>query len=190
MQEDERRRKSIIEIREARSVYRNKWGTLFDDCVEFPDGSEGTYLRFVWASPYSVAVLPITAQGDLIFVDIFRHASRKWHCEVPKGFGAADAKPVDAAGRELAEETGYSSSKWQSYGTVWTDPGFNAAECHLFIARGCEISRSPAPEHSEVISGVRIFSPARAAAGLAAGFFDDALTTCLVQRFLIESAAG
>ncbi len=179
----------IIEILEARQVYRNRWGMLFDDNVRFPDRTPGTYLRFVWEAPYSVAVLPVTAAGGLVFVNVFRHASRRWHREVPKGFGAADLTPVQAAAGELKEETGFFSDAWQNWGTLWTDPGFNAGKCHLFVARNCEKAFEPTPEYSEVIAGAETLTPDEAAAGLGEGLFDDALTVCLVQRFLLERVA-
>ena len=47
-------------------------------------------------------------------------------------------EPLDAAKRELLEETGYSGGKWTNIMTIMPNPGLMTNRCHCFLATGVE----------------------------------------------------
>ena len=68
------------------------------------DGGETSYTYL--AAPRAVFVVPVTTDGELVFVRQYRHPVRDWTLEVPAGTVEDGESPLDAARRELAEEAG------------------------------------------------------------------------------------
>ena len=85
--------KGEIEIIEENKVFENRFCEFFDDKVKFPSGVNGSYLRLAMKGKYSVAVLPITTEGEMVFIKAFRHSARGWGYEVPKGYGSETEAP-------------------------------------------------------------------------------------------------
>jgi 8-oxo-dGTP pyrophosphatase MutT (NUDIX family) len=61
--------------------------------------------------------------------------------------------PADAAARELAEETGYTSTRWEQIGRVNPNPAIMTNHLYTFLARDAVQTSQPRPEGSEVIEG-------------------------------------
>ncbi|HEX8322057.1 NUDIX hydrolase [Longimicrobium sp.] len=174
-----------IRIIQERLVYESRYGRLYDDFVEFlPQGATGTYLRWEWEAPYSIAVLPILLTGEIILVESFRHSARGTVLEVPKGFGRTGTAPVQIAHEELAEEVGLQSTEIRSAGMIYTDPAFAYAPFHLFVAQGCSGTQAR-PEESEVIVRSMKYALSEVPGLLAAGTVNDAVTVLLLQQYLL-----
>lgn len=177
-----------IRIVQERLVYDCRYGRLYDDHVEFlPQGAVGTYLRWEWEAPYSVAVLPILDTGEIILVESFRHSARRTVIEVPKGFGRIGTAPVEIAHEELAEEVGLQSSDIRAAGKVFTDPAFAYAPFHLFVAEACSVTQAR-PEASEVIVRPMKYAMSEIPGLLASGTVDDAVTVLLLQQYLLRGS--
>lgn len=73
-----------IEITAENKVYENRFCEFFDDYVIFPSGANGKFLRLRMKGCYSVAVLPITKEGEMVFIKTFRHSARGWGLRFPK----------------------------------------------------------------------------------------------------------
>lgn len=159
MHQDEPAPLSEIRIAEERIVYENSYGRLYDDEVVFePQGVPGTYVRWQWRAPYSVAVLPVIGRRHALLVEVYRHSARAVSAEAVMGFGDAELDPGAVAGKELAEELGLVvPGELQPTGVVHPDPAFAAHPHHCFIAWLDDVGGdvNPAPEPSEVIVGVR-----------------------------------
>jgi hypothetical protein len=57
-----------IEIIKEVKVYENRFCDFYNDEVLFPSGSSGNFLRLAMKGKYSVAVLPITKDGKMVFI--------------------------------------------------------------------------------------------------------------------------
>ncbi len=82
-----------------------------------------------------INVIPVTKEGNLVFIRQFRHGIRDVTLEIPGGaIDARDASPRAAAERELREETGYEASRWEYLGFVTPNPALQDNRCHTFLA--------------------------------------------------------
>jgi ADP-ribose pyrophosphatase len=115
-------------------VYRDQYLLILRDAVRFPDGSLGTYIRLVNQYPgvLGVAVLPVY-QGQILLVRHFRHATRLWHLEIPRGFGQELSAEEDAY-REVLEEIGGQIVHLVSLGHVYPNTGMTSERVALFYA--------------------------------------------------------
>ncbi len=105
---------------------------LFRDEILLPNGNKG--VREVIRHPGAVCVLPITADGDVIFVNQFRYALNKVTLEVPAGKLEKGEDPTEAALRELSEETGITAKKIVSLGALYTTPALIDEIIYMYIA--------------------------------------------------------
>ncbi len=87
----------------------DQWFYVIRDLVEFPDGRIGGYLRIINRKSLEggTNVVIMTIQGQYTFLlKHFRHESRKWYMEFPRGFGEPGLSPTQSAKTELFEEMG------------------------------------------------------------------------------------
>ncbi|HEU4424804.1 MAG TPA: NUDIX hydrolase [Pilimelia sp.] len=103
-------------------VYEDQYFLLVRDAVRFRTGRRGGYVRFVGTDPgANVAVVPLVSDGRMVLVRHFRHGTRQWHWEIPRGFSEPGAAAVSTARRELAEEVGLRVDTVRLLGRVCTD---------------------------------------------------------------------
>ncbi|MHA1648044.1 MAG: NUDIX hydrolase, partial [Promethearchaeota archaeon] len=55
--------------------------------------------------------------------------------EIPGGCIESGEKPLQAAKRELEEETGYQSKSWKQIGVVDANPAIQSNKCYTFLAK-------------------------------------------------------
>lgn len=114
-----------------------------------------TAQREVVVHPGAVGILAQTAARDVVLVRQYRHAVGKLLLEIPAGGLEPGESPQVAAGRELAEETGYIAGRIEHVSTFYTTPGFTNEALHLF--RALDLKSGPAqPDEDEVIEVVTL----------------------------------
>ena len=102
-----------------------------------------------------VNVIPITAQGEVVFIEHYRHGTDEVSLEVPGGMmDPEDASPRVAAAREMLEETGYDASELIELGMVHPNPALQPNRCFTYLAKDAFRAAPPRPEDTEDISVV------------------------------------
>ena len=94
--------------------------------------------------PVWVHVIPFTAKAagmELLVVEQFRHGIDGASLEVPGGVGNPGESPLEAAKRELLEETGHASDNWTDLGFCTPNPAIQDNRCHFFLALECRQER-------------------------------------------------
>jgi ADP-ribose pyrophosphatase len=146
------------------------------DAVYFPNKIPGTYDRLVWKSELNqgrvgVAILPVLESGKLLLNLNYRHATRSWELELPRGRIDAAETLEEAALREMKEETGYVASSVVFLGDMAPDSGVLSSIIPVFLGRVVE-KESANPEYSEAILGTFAFSKEEIKQGLCQGFLE------------------
>lgn len=88
--------------------------------------------------PDWVNVVALTADGQLVLVEQWRHGTGAVTLEIPGGMIDPGESPVDAARRELLEETGYAAKTLTFLGRVEPNPAIQSNRCTTFLALDCE----------------------------------------------------
>ncbi|MNJ50363.1 ADP-ribose pyrophosphatase [compost metagenome] len=99
--------------------------------MQLPDGTQGK--REIVKHPGAVAVLAIH-KGRLLLVDQYRQAMGRCELEIPAGKLEQGEDPLEAARRELEEETGYRCGQLTLLHSFYTSPGFADEIIHLYWA--------------------------------------------------------
>lgn len=105
------------------------------DKILLPDGN--TSYREFCLHKGAVAVIPITANNEAILVRQFRYAHHREFLEIPAGkLDFIGEIPLDAAKRELKEETGATAEKYTHLGVLDTTPALIDEKIHMYMAEG------------------------------------------------------
>ena len=132
----------------SRTVYRNPWLTLREDTVIRPDGAEGIY-SVVEIRP-SCGVVAIDDDNQIALVGQWRYVHNRYSLEIPTGGSEQDETPLDAAKRELLEETGLTAGDWTAIGSIDNSNGATTDVAHLFLARNLSAG-PPVPQGDEQV---------------------------------------
>lgn len=92
-------------------------------------------LHFVGRPPI-VLIIPFNRVGRLSLIRSVRTGFEKPLLEFPAGRCEPGERPVDAAARELLEETGIVADSMTSVGTILTAPHFSDEVAHVFSCLG------------------------------------------------------
>jgi ADP-ribose pyrophosphatase len=146
------------------------------DAVRFADGSYGLYNRLIFLS--GVAILPVL-DDKVALLHRFRHGTRGWHLEAPRGSRSGVGTLMDEAQRELLEEIGSSGSELVDLGELHSTTGCLDEAHQLFLAR---IDAVGAPDKHEAIESIKVLPIREVERLIAEGHITDAPTLGLFLR--------
>jgi ADP-ribose diphosphatase len=146
------------------------------DAVRFADGTYGLYNRLM--VPSGAAILPVF--GDTIaLLHRFRHGTRMWHIEAPRGSFSGVGTRRDEAERELFEEIGARPIELIELGELHSTTGCLDEEHQLYLAR---IDALGTADRHEAIESIKVLPIAVVERMIADGEITDGPTLALFLR--------
>ncbi|MBL7164534.1 MAG: NUDIX hydrolase [Anaerolineales bacterium] len=124
------------------------------DLVQFPDGNIRGYIRLINRADIEggqgVAVLPYMG-GEFLLLHQYRHATRSWHLEIPRGFGEPGVDPINQAIAEIWEEVKGELDELTDLGELHANSGMESCSTKIYYAK---LRAVGSPEQSEGIRNV------------------------------------
>jgi 8-oxo-dGTP pyrophosphatase MutT (NUDIX family) len=170
----------------SRRVYENPWISVREDSVIRPDGEPGIY-GVVHYKNTAVGVLPV--EDDHVYlVGQYRYPLERYSWEIPEGGCPEDEEPLEAARRELKEETGLEARSWSRLGEAFLSNSV-ADECAVWFLATDLVPGESQNEGTEVIGVRRV--PLREAVAMAMdGRITDALSILALTTYALEKSGS
>lgn len=168
-------------ILESEYIIKRPWLTARRDKLELPDGRVIDEY-YVLEYPDWVNVIAITKEGQFVMERQYRHASGIYSTELPCGVMEEGEEPLEAAKRELLEETGYSGGNWSKLMTLSPNPGSMTNSAHCFLAVGVEKRAEQSLDENEDLT-VLLMSESEVKALLENGGICQALMVAPLYRY-------
>lgn len=131
-------------------VSRRPWLTARRDVVQLPNGQiHDEY--YVLDYPTWVNVIAVTDDGRYVMVRQYRHAIGEILVELCAGCAEEGEDPMDAAKRELAEETGYAGGEWILGCVLSPNASSNSNLDYCYIAKGVRLTGTQHLDRTEDI---------------------------------------
>jgi len=177
-----------LELVSSEHVSGSPWRDVIVDRLLW-EGRETTYTYL--GAPRAVFVAAVTHDADLLLVRQYRHPVRDWTLEVPAGSVTDGESSLEAARRELREETGGEGVEWQHLTTFFSSSAHLSLRSDAWLATGVTVGDAD-PEEGEGVTIVRMplaeaFEVARRG-GFAEG--QTALTILLAAERLQQEPGG
>ena len=135
-------------------IYDGKIVHLYRDIVSLPNGQPA--VREVIRHIGAVCVIPITDKDDVICVRQFRYPNAKVLLEIPAGkLDSATEDHVEAALRELREETGVVCERLTYLGPLLATPAYVDEVIDMYLAEGLTFGKTD-PDSDEFLDVVRV----------------------------------
>jgi ADP-ribose pyrophosphatase len=116
-----------------KTIYQNKWMTVFEDDIEFPNGSTGIY-GYVKRTN-GVGALVINPQNEVLLIRQYRYPIQDWEWNIPGGGVSDKENPQVAIEREIEEETGLSIRSVEKIGHFYPLSSCSTELVSLFLAK-------------------------------------------------------
>ncbi len=120
---------------DSTAVIHDRWINLTADRCTLGNG-ELIEPYYVMHEPEYVHIVPVHDDGRMVLVSQYRYPGRATCVEFPGGVVDACESPLDAAPRELLEETGFDARDWQPVASFFANPARQTNRVHVFLAAG------------------------------------------------------
>ena len=123
-----------MKITESKQVYECKLFRVTEEKAVDPK-SKFEIKRSVVRHPGSAVMMAMDDKKRILLVRQYRLPADKHLWELPAGKVDEGEKPLEAAKRELIEETGYRAKKWSKLVSFWASPGYVGEKMTIFLAQ-------------------------------------------------------
>jgi ADP-ribose pyrophosphatase len=123
-----------MKIISSRELLRNKLFAVVDEVATDPSGFE--IHRSIVRHPGSAVMMAVDENDRILLVRQFRLPAETELWELPAGRIDPGESALEAAKRELREETGYEAKDWTELTSYWASPGYVDEKMTVFLATG------------------------------------------------------
>jgi 8-oxo-dGTP pyrophosphatase MutT (NUDIX family) len=141
-------------ITKDKKVYGTPIFSLQEKEVLPDDGSDAAKF-YVLNAPEWINVIALTDNNEVALVEQYRHGIDETTLEIPGGMVDAGEKPLEAAKRELLEETGFESDSWELLGKASSNPAILSNFTHIYMARDC---KKTSPQQTDGHEDIKVHS--------------------------------
>ena len=135
-------------------LFRRPWLTARRDVCQLPDGRINDEY-YVLEYPTWINVVAVTREGEMVLVRQYRHGLGRTCFEIVAGCVEEGEDPMDAAKRELLEETGYSGGEWHETLVFSCNASAMNNLSHSFLALGVE---KTATQHLDASEDIEVYT--------------------------------
>ena len=162
--------------------YENDWIRVEHHDVIKPNGEPGIYGKVHFKNT-AIAVLPIDQDGNTYLVGQYRYTINAYSWELPEG-GCLHELPLEAAKRELKEETGLIAEKWTFLGEQYLSNSVTDEKSMMYLAENLSMKESE-PESTEILQIKKI--PVQEAIQMALnGEIKDVLSAATLMTYALK----
>ncbi len=117
----------------GRTAFANRWIQVDVDTLELPDGRIYDY-TVIRRHQHGAAVFAFNQAGQVLLEQEYRYPVDEIIWQMPGGLIDPGETPLQAAQRELAEETGHVADNWRLLGSFWDNPAYEDMLIYVFVA--------------------------------------------------------
>ncbi len=125
-----------VQLTGEEELFKGRFFDLYRQAVTLPSGLPQDW-QFI-THPGAAAIAALDDSGRLLLVRQYRLPIGDWTIEIPAGRLEVGEDPLEAAKRELEEETGYRAAHMEPFLEFVPAPGFCSEVVHIFLATGLE----------------------------------------------------
>lgn len=171
---------------EGRFIYENPWISLTEFQVINPSGNPGIYGK-VHFKNQGVGVVPYE-DGYIWLVGQYRYTLNEYQWEIPEGGGPWGEDPLEAAKRELQEETGLIAERYTPI--IEMNPSNSVSDEWFIVYLAQGLTQGPAsPEETEQLQ-VKKVTLEEAYAEVEAHRMRDSMTVAAVYKLMLLKVQG
>jgi len=169
-----------------KEILNSMFLTVFEDTVMLPNGKiidDYTLIK----KPSIVMIVATTPDNKLLVFREYKYAADKVLNTLPAGHLEEDETDVDAARRELSEETGYTSEDITSVSILYEYPTKDLHRVHVVCAKNIEMNSEQSLEVTENIKDFRFLTQEEVKKEIKEGkwVISSVLSALLVSGFLL-----
>ncbi len=161
-----------------------KWLSVEERTVETPAGQVIEHWPWL-VSPNYINVLAVTEEGQYLVFRQQKYALEGESLAPVGGYIEPGEEPIQAAKRELLEETGYLAEDWRLLGRFQVDPNRGVAQGYLYLARRAHRVAQPDYDDLEELH-LMLMSRQELVAALKAGEFKVLAWAANIALALLE----
>jgi ADP-ribose pyrophosphatase len=139
----------IPEVKSSEIIHQGYFNVRIDH-LQLPHGPQLAYSVLEIGVP-AAAILARTKEGKFVINKEYRHPPGKWLLSCPGGRIDSGESPIEAAKRELLEETGYGGGQFTLVGSAYPMPAITEQVIHYIYVENAQFLQPPALETFELI---------------------------------------